>query len=70
MNSDREILKTLSADNIAELVNDMRDWFKDCEWQDLDEEDIDAMSDEELIRGIEKHYGGGLVEFINANQYV
>lgn len=63
----REILKTLSLDQIADLANDMRDWIKDCQWNDVEEEDIDAMTDEELIRGVERHYSGGISQFVSDN---
>jgi len=69
MNSNRNILIGMSLGAKAEMVNDMRDWIKDCQWGDIEDWQVDLMTDEELIRGIELHYDGGLNEFINANQY-
>lgn len=66
----REILKQLNLDQIADLVNDMRDWIKDCQWNDVDDEDVDAMTDEELLRGIEQHYDGGLPMFLRNSNYI
>ena len=47
-------------------INCARDWIKDCTWRDInDEEEIDGMSDEEIIDGIKRHYAGGLRAFIS-----
>jgi hypothetical protein len=62
-----EILKPLSLDQRADLVNDMRDWVKDCQWADLTNEDIDSLTDDELIKGINANYSGGLKQFISDN---
>lgn len=59
------LLPTLSLDQRAELVNDMRDWAKDCQWADTNEDDIDDMTDEALLRGVPAHYSGGVDQFIN-----
>lgn len=59
-----ELLKSLTLDQKADLVNDMRDWVKDCQWGDIEEEDVDNMSDEELIRGVNANYSGGINEFV------
>lgn len=49
-----------------EAMEEMRDWVKDCQWGDITEEDIDEMSDEEIIKGIKKHYSGGLKGFLQS----
>ncbi|MBC1235658.1 peptide ABC transporter substrate-binding protein [Nostoc sp. 2RC] len=42
-----------------------RDWIKDCcPWRDLpDPECVDDLSDEEVVKGVEKHFSGGLRQF-------
>lgn len=47
-----------------ELIAAMRDWAKDCAWRDVDEDDVDEMPLAELLRGIERHYDGGMAAFI------
>ena len=51
------------------MVEDMRSWASECEWREdlLDDEGFDAwkLTDKEIIRGIENHFGGGLVEFVS-----
>lgn len=59
-----ELLNSLTGDQKAELVNEMRNWIKECNWQDVEDEDVDNMTDEELIRGINNHYSGGIDQFI------
>lgn len=44
-----------------EIVKQMRDWAKDCSWNDYDE--IDELTDLEIIKGVERHYQGGLRQF-------
>lgn len=63
-----ELLKSLSLDQIAELTTCMQDWVLDCQWADVDEEYIDQMSDEELLRGVSLHYDGGIDQFIRDNE--
>lgn len=59
-----QILTTLNLEQSASLVMAMKDLAKDFPWDDATEEDVDAMSDEELIRGINIHYSGGITQFI------
>lgn len=47
------------------LMKHMRDWVKDVKWREVsDEADIDDMTDEEILRGVEKHYQGGIKQFM------
>jgi hypothetical protein len=39
-------------------------WILDCQWEDLDEEDIPELSDTEVINGIARNYDGGIKGFI------
>ncbi len=47
-------------------ITAMRDWIKDCPWGDMEESDIDELSDIEVIRGVANHYSGGVKEFLLA----
>lgn len=52
-----------------ELIKQMRDWVKDCEWSDIgDESDVDELSDMEILKGIQRNYDGGIKEFIAGDQ--
>jgi hypothetical protein len=39
-------------------------WILDCQWGDLEEEDISELSDTEVINGIARNYDGGIEGFI------
>ena len=48
-------------------IEEARDWIKDCMggWRDLEsEDDVDDLTDNEILRGVQKHYNGGLAQFI------
>jgi hypothetical protein len=45
-------------------LRDARTWVADCEWGDLEPEDVATLSSARLLRGIRRHYGGGLVGFM------
>lgn len=47
-----------------ELINEMRCWIQDCCWTDIDEGDADELSDQEILKGIKRHYSGGIAQFI------
>lgn len=45
-------------------LNFAREWIKDCVWQDIDSaDDVDDLTDLQVIRGIKKHFSGGIEEF-------
>lgn len=50
-----------------EVMKQMRDWAKDCQWKE-DPEEIDEMSDEDILRGVQRHYEGGIKAFIQDSQ--
>lgn len=53
-----------AAEN-PELIKAMRDWVKDIVWKDVgDESDVDELSNAEILRGVERHYQGGIKQFI------
>lgn len=54
------ILQQLTPQNIA----DAREWISDCEWGNLDPEDIAELSDIDIVRGVAKYYSGGWEEFL------
>lgn len=51
----------LSADQLQQA----REWVADCQWQDIhDADDVAELSQVEIERGIDRHYDGGLLQFI------
>lgn len=46
------------------LIHEMRSWIKDCSWPDIDEDDVDEMDEQEILEGVERHYSGGIDQFI------
>ncbi|OYE02956.1 hypothetical protein [Nostoc sp. 'Peltigera membranacea cyanobiont' 232] len=45
-------------------LNEARNWIKDCcPWGDLEEHQVDELTDEEVTAGIERHFSGGISEF-------
>jgi hypothetical protein len=45
-------------------IEDAKAWILDCQWGDLEEEDISELSDTEVINGIARNYDGGIDQFI------
>lgn len=45
-------------------IKAMRDWIADCVWRDLSPEDIEELTDDEIIRGVDQHYQGGVAAFV------
>ena len=63
----REEIKSMLSQKLSPSsgdIKEMRDWAKDCQWGDISDEDIDEMSDQEIIKGIKKHYSGGVEQFL------
>lgn len=48
----------------GELIMEARGWVADCVWADLEPEDVDQLSVAMITRGIERHYDGGVVQFV------
>jgi hypothetical protein len=44
-------------------LDEARAWIADCEWADLSPEDIDDLSDDAIVDGVERHYEGGWAQF-------
>jgi hypothetical protein len=48
-----------------EQIKAMRDWAKDCQWaDDTDSDFVDELTDEQVIKGVQQHYDGGLTQFV------
>lgn len=58
------LFNTLTLEQKADLTFQMKEWVKDCQWQDIEKEDVDSMTDSELLTGIKCHYDGGIDQFI------
>jgi hypothetical protein len=42
-----------------------REWIADCEWADIHErEDVERLTDEELVTGVDRHFEGGWIAFV------
>jgi hypothetical protein len=49
----------------AQQLAEAREWIADCVWADLDQEDIDALTDDQVTRGVRRHYSGGVAQFVS-----
>ncbi|AFZ27236.1 hypothetical protein Cylst_5200 [Cylindrospermum stagnale PCC 7417] len=49
-----------------QLIKAAKEWIADCTWRDITEDDIELLSDEEIERGIQRHYSGGIEAFKQA----
>jgi hypothetical protein len=49
------------------IIRAAREWVKDCEWGDLEPEDVDRLTRRLLVRGVERHYEGGWLQFVADN---
>lgn len=43
----------------------MREWISDCRWPDLDSEDIEELTPNQVLAGIARNVDGGLSEFMS-----
>lgn len=44
-------------------IREMRGWLADCEWADMDVGSIAELTDTVVLRGVARHYEGGIAEF-------
>lgn len=51
-------------DLTLEVITDMREWIADCDWADLESEEVNELSDTEVVTGIRCHYEGGVEQFL------
>ena len=42
----------------------MKAHLSECLWADMENEDFENLSDTEIIRGIARHYAGGVSQFL------
>ena len=47
-----------------EVVEAMRDWIFECTWGDLEEDERDELTDVQVVRGVARHYSGGVAQFM------
>jgi hypothetical protein len=45
-------------------IQDMRDWLSDCQWNEVDADDIAEMPAERIVRAVGLHYDGGVDAFL------
>lgn len=60
------ILAHLTPDNIKAA----RDWISECDWDDLPPDEIEHLTDLEIVRGVEQQYEGGWNAFLKDNRPV
>jgi hypothetical protein len=53
-----------------EEIKAAKEWLKDCQWRDVDNDDIDELSDEQAERAIKKYYHSGIEGFIEEGLYL
>ncbi|AFZ61228.1 peptide ABC transporter substrate-binding protein [Anabaena cylindrica FACHB-243] len=46
-----------------------RDWIKDCGWGDIEDEDVDDLTDKQVEKAVQKFYDGGINSFKNDAQH-
>lgn len=44
-----------------DMIRQLRDWINDCQWEDSD--NIDELSDLDIVKGCDKHLDGGIESF-------
>ena len=49
----------------AQDIQEMREWIADCEgiWKE-DAEELEDLTDAQVLRGVARHYAGGIAQFI------
>ena len=52
----------LQMPDASRIIKDARDWVEDCQWDD--EESIKSYDDLTILKGVERHYDGGLSQFL------
>jgi hypothetical protein len=48
---------------IKQQIIEGRIWIGDCSWRD-EPEYLEDLTDDEVIRGINRHYNGGWIQFV------
>jgi hypothetical protein len=47
------------------VVAEMRAWLCDCTWAEVDTADIALMPDTQIVAAVERHWDGGLADFLH-----
>lgn len=63
MISRRTELRIAVTTATPEQITEARGWISDCSWSDL--EDVDELSDHEVVAGVVAHYDGGWNQFLS-----
>lgn len=54
--------------NSREIINAARNWTYDSIWKE-DEDELRSYSDFRILRGVNRHYSGGLEQFLKDGGY-
>ena len=56
---------TLPETTIDTMIEEARNWMRNCIWRDDEDQDrIDDLDDLTTIRGIDRYYDGGWLQFV------
>lgn len=61
------ILHNITDDDISQ----MRDWLSEYSWRNADPEDFHdrtLISDDDVVAGVDRHYAGGIGQFLTDGQ--
>jgi hypothetical protein len=57
-------MKSAKLELSVEEIKLARDWIKDCDWADIeDDEDVDDLTDEQVEKAVQRFYDGGISNF-------
>lgn len=66
----KELAATLAERNwpggIQAFAQEARDWIADCQWADLEPEDVGDLTDAQALSGVARKFDGGLDGFVTA----
>lgn len=73
MNPNYNRARFLIADRGWEFEKEMivacTEWIMDCEWADEDF-DVSELTNNQIFVGVQRHYDGGLLGFLNDGTYI
>lgn len=46
------------------IVHEMRAWIEECNWADLDRDQIQRLPEATVLSGVDRHYAGGIEQFV------
>ena len=49
------------------VIKEAREWISECQWPDLEPDQVAELSDEQAIAGVRRHFDGGLEEFLRCS---